>query len=110
MGTPLISIASFTKLVKEQLSEAIGLPRLGTPALQTLSAETVIFAGATKLGLVLSTTVTVCVAVAVFPAPSVAVHVTVLTPNGNDAGASFVTEATLQLSAVVGVPKLTPVA
>ena len=44
------------------------------------------------------------------PLPSVTVHVTVVTPNGYDAGALFVTLATEQLSAVVGVPKATPVA
>jgi hypothetical protein len=34
----------------------------------------------------------------------------VVLPNGNAAGALLVTEATEQLSAVVGVPKETPVA
>jgi hypothetical protein len=54
---------------------------------------------------VLSITLTVCVAVAVLPAPSVTVHVTVVVPNGKIAGASLVTDATVQLSAVAGVPK-----
>jgi hypothetical protein len=54
----------------------------------------------------LSTTVTTCVAVAVFPEPSVAVHVTVVLPSGKLAGALF-DAVTLQLSAIVGVPKVT---
>ena len=47
---------------------------------------------------------------AVLPLPSVTVHVTVVVPNGNAPGALFVTLATLQLSAVTGVPRNTPVA
>ena len=46
-------------------------------------------------------------AVAVFPEPSVTVQVTVVTSNGKAAGALLVTEATEQLSVVVGVPKTT---
>jgi len=45
--------------------------------------------------------------VAVLPDPSVTVQVTVVLPNGKAAGALLVTEATEQLSAVVGVPKTT---
>ena len=45
-----------------------------------------------------------------FPEPSVTVHVTVVIPIGKAKGALFVTEATLQLSVVTGVPKDTPVA
>ena len=48
--------------------------------------------------------------VAVSPFTSVTVHVTVVVPTGNEAGALFVTVATPQLSLVVGVPRLTPVA
>jgi hypothetical protein len=59
------------------------------------------------VGSMLSTTVTTCVAVAVLPDPSVTVQVTVVAPNGKLAGASFVVEATLQLSPVVGVPRVT---
>ena len=62
------------------------------------------------VGSMLSTTVTVCVAVAVLPEASVTVHVTTVSPNEKLAGASLVVLATLQLSAVVGVPKSTPVA
>src|SRR5438552_70850 len=54
-----------------------------------------------------STTVTVCVAMLVLPWTSVTIHVTVVTPFGNEAGASFVTLATPQLSPVVGVPSAT---
>lgn len=42
------------------------------------------------------------------PLPSVTVQVTVVVPNGNAAGALLVTEATEQLSLVVGVPSETP--
>ena len=63
--------------------------------------------GATIVGLVLSTTVTTCVAVAVLPASSVTVQVTVVLPIGKVPGALLVTEATPQLSAVVGAPSVT---
>ena len=42
-----------------------------------------------------------------FPLPSVTVQVTVVLPSGKLEGASFVTLATVQLSAVVGVPRVT---
>ena len=45
-----------------------------------------------------------------FPEPSVTVQITVVVPKANAAGALFVTVATEQLSAVVGVPRETPVA
>ena len=45
-------------------------------------------------------------AVAVLPLASLAVQVTVVVPVGKVAGALFVTVASAQLSAVVGVPKL----
>ena len=41
---------------------------------------------------------------------SVTVQVTVVVPSGKAAGALLLTDATPQLSAVVGVPKVTPVA
>ena len=62
------------------------------------------------VGLTLSVTVTVWFAVAVLPEPSVTVQITVVTPKGKARGALFVTEATEQLSPVVGVPRATPVA
>ena len=54
-------------------------------------------------------TITFCVAVAVLPFESVTVHVTVVVPIGNVVGASLVTVATEQLSAVAGIPKSIPV-
>ena len=54
-----------------------------------------------------STTVTVCVAVAILPEESSTVQVTVVTPIWKVSGASFVTEATLQSSFVISVPKST---
>ena len=61
------------------------------------------------VGKVASLTVTNCVAVAVFPEPSTTVHVTVVTPNGKAAGASFVTLTTEQLSVVTAFPNTKPV-
>ena len=52
-----------------------------------------------------SITVTVCVAVAILPEESSTVQVTVVTPIWKVSGASFVTEATLQSSFVISVPK-----
>ena len=69
----------------------------------------IVFGAVTK-GFMLSVTVTVWVAVALFPEPSVTVQVTVVLPKGKEVGALLVTEATEQLSAVVGVPRTTPVA
>ncbi|SVA85972.1 uncharacterized protein METZ01_LOCUS138826 [marine metagenome] len=45
------------------------------------------------LGAVVSTTETVCVDVAKLPDESVAVHVTIVSPSGNESGASLVTDA-----------------
>jgi hypothetical protein len=50
------------------------------------------------------------VSVAWFPLRSVTVQVTVVAPTGKAAGASFVTDATPQLSAEVAVPSATPLA
>ena len=44
------------------------------------------------------------------PLLSVTVQVTVVVPSGKAAGALLLTDATPQLSAVVGVPRTTPVA
>jgi phenylpyruvate tautomerase PptA (4-oxalocrotonate tautomerase family) len=54
--------------------------------------------------------VTTCVADAVFPLASLAVHVTRVVPIGKLAGALLVTVTAEQLSVVVGVPRVTPVA
>ena len=93
-----------------QLSPVVGIPNVTPVAVQAVLVVAVTLAGAVMVGKTLSTTVTVCVAVLMFPAPSVTVHVTVFAPKLKTVGALFVTEATEQLSAVVGVPKTTPVA
>jgi hypothetical protein len=79
-------------------------PQIPAPTL------TAMLAGQEIAGFSLSVTVTVWSQLAVFPALSVTAQVTVVVPAGNAAGALFVTEATPQLSAVTGVPRLTPVA
>jgi uncharacterized membrane protein len=99
--------ALFVTLATEQLSDVTGLPNVANVAEQELFAFTVMLAGTTIVGAVLSFTVTVCVAVAVLPDPSVTVHVTVVVPNGNGDGALFVTLATEQLSDVTGEPIFT---
>jgi hypothetical protein len=95
----------FVTLATVQLSAVVGVPKLIAAPLHTVTS-----AGAVIVGSTLSVTVTTCVAVAVLPLPSVTVQVTVVFPNENAAGASLVVLATEQLSAVVGVPKTTPVA
>jgi hypothetical protein len=90
-----------------QLSAVNAFPMLLAVTEHVAPAGMVMFAGATSEGAPWSTTITVCVAVAVFPLLSVTVQVTVVAPKGNTAGALLVTEATPQLSAVNGVPRLT---
>jgi hypothetical protein len=102
--------ALFVTLATEQLSVVVGVPIFTLNATHDAFALTVTFNGAVIVGFVLSFTVTVCVAVAVLPEPSVTVHVTVVTPNGNVAGALFVTLATEQLSDVIAEPNDTLVA
>lgn len=94
----------------EQLSLVVGVPNETPVAVQPEFVVTFLAAGAVMLGFTLSVTVTICVAVVVLPLPSVTVHVTVVVPNGNAAGALLVTDATEQLSLVIGVPNETPVA
>ena len=103
--------ALFVTEATVQLSAVIGEPRT-TPVAEQVPdpAATVTSAGQVIVGSSISVTVTVCVHVAVFPEPSVTVHTTVVVPIANATGALFVTEATEQLSAVVGVPSATPVA
>ena len=55
-------------------------------------------------GLVVSTTVTFCVAEPTLPDKSTAVQVTVVSPNGNVCGASFVMDEISELSVTVGSP------
>ena len=67
----------------------VGVPM--STAVRSPVASTVREDGAEiRRGGVVSRTVTLCVAVAAFPPVSVAVQVTVVTPSGNDPGASFV--------------------
>jgi hypothetical protein len=93
-----------------QLSAVTGFPRLTPVAVQPLFVVVLTATGQIIVGRILSVTVTVWSQVAVFPELSVTVQVTVVVPVGNAAGALFITEATPQLSAVTGVPRLTPVA
>jgi len=94
----------------EQLSLVVGVPNKTPVAVQPVLVLAETADGAEMVGFTLSVMVTTCVAVAVRPLPSVTVQVTVVLPNGNADGALLVTEATEQLSAVVGVPNETPVA
>ena len=94
----------------EQLSAVVGVPRATPVASQVAFAKAFTGAAQEIVGFWLSDTVTVCVHVAVLADPSVTVQVTVVTPSGKVAGASFVTEATEQLSAVIGFPSATEVA
>ena len=56
------------------------------------------------LGADVSTTETVCVAIAKLPDESVAVHVMVVSPSGNESGASLVTDAIPTRSSYTGLP------
>ena len=102
-----------TTVAIEQLSATVGKPRETPVALHPLLLLTILFAGQVIVGNTLSCTVTICVHVAVLFAASFTVQVTVVLPNGNAAGALFVTTNAApleQLSATVGVPNTTPVA
>ena len=57
------------------------------------------------LGAVVSTTVTNCVSETEFPEVSVAVQVTIVSPNGNDSGASLVIDDIPILSSAVEFSK-----
>ena len=102
--------ASLVTEATEQLSEVVGVPNETPVAVQPELVLADTAAGAMMLGFTLSITVTTCVAVAVLPDPSVTVQVTVVLPSGNAEGALLDTEATEQLSEVVGVPNDTAVA
>jgi hypothetical protein len=102
--------ALFVTEATPQLSAVTGVPRLTPVAVQPLFVVVLTATGQVIVGRILSVTVTVWLQVAVLPALSVTVQVTVVVPVGNAAGALFVTEATPQLSAVTGIPRLTPVA
>ena len=85
-----------------QLSFVVGLVNETVATQELASVPTETSAEHEIVGSSLSATVTSCVQVAVFPALSVTVQVTVVVPMGKVAGALLVTDATVQLSAVVG--------
>ncbi len=91
-----------------QLSFVVGIPRLTPVAVHPVLVVVTTSAGQVMVGTILSMTVTCWVHVAVLAEPSVTVHVTVVAPSGNTAGASLVTDETLQLSRVTGVVSTTP--
>jgi hypothetical protein len=97
---------SLVTLATEQLSAVVGVPIEAKVALQDAgSALTFTAVGQVIVGYWVSVTVTICVQVAVRPLPSVTVHVTVVEPIGYVVLVwSLETLATVQLSAVVGVP------
>src|SRR5207249_8228855 len=71
---------------------------------------TVTRAGQEIVGGCVSLTITVCGQIALLPWLSVTVQITVLVPTGKSDGALLVTVTGPQLSATVGVPKVTLVA
>src|SRR6056297_3879189 len=93
------------------LSSVVGVPKV-TPVASQLpaSAVNVTSAAVVSAGFSVSVTVTVWVAVALLPEPSVTVQVTVVDPRAKGSVALLVTLATVQLSSVVWVDKMTPVA
>jgi hypothetical protein len=104
-------IWSFTTLATEQLSTVVGVPNETPVAVQAVFVVTFTGAGQVIVGRTLSVTVTTWVQVAELLLPSVTVQVTVVAPNVYVADIwSFTTLATEQLSPVVGVPNMTPVA
>jgi hypothetical protein len=96
----------FVTEATEQLSAVVGVPKEATVAShEAASAFTLMAAGQVMVGFCVSVTVTTCEQVAVKPLASMTVQVTVVEPVGYAVdGWLFVTEATEQLSAVVGVP------
>ncbi len=107
--TPIgkVAGASLDTDATAQLSAVTGDPRATVAKQSSASVVAVMFDGQTMLGASLSDTVTVWVHVLLFPAASTTVQVTVVTPIGKVAGASLVTDATAQLSAVTGDPRAT---
>ena len=102
--------ALFVTETTAQLSDVIGVPN-SNPVIVQPEVDTVeILLGATIVGTNESITVTVCVPVVVLPLVSMTVHVTIVVPIPKTVGALFVTDATAQLSEVIGLPNATPVA
>ena len=95
--------ASLVTEATPQLSPVVGFERTTVAKQEPGSASTATSAAQAIVGFSVSLTVTSCSQVAVLPALSVTVQVTVVEPTGKVAGASFDTEATPQLSPVVGL-------
>src|SRR5438552_1209040 len=94
-----------------QLSATIGVPRVTLVAPhRPAEALTVTRAGQEMVGGCVSLTITVCGQVTLLPWLSVTVQITVLVPTGKSDGALLVTVTGPQLSATVGVPRVTLVA
>src|SRR5438093_3118903 len=93
-----------------QLSAAVAVPSsLSVTSVVMPVAARITFAGAVRVGRVLSTTVTSCVPVAWFPAPSVALKVSVVVPTGKMPGGAPPTRVTLtipELSTAVASPSV----
>ena len=70
-------------------------------------ASTIIDSGAVMLGAIVSTIVTNCVLDMEFPEVSVAVHVTMVSPNGKNSGASFSIAKTPTISELCASPRIT---
>ena len=109
--TGKVAGALFVTDATPQLSAVTGVPKV-TPVAEHKPGAALTFTveGHVMVGSWLSATVTSWLQVAVFPFTSVTVHFTTVFPSGKEAGALFVTDAMPQLSAVTGVPKLTPAA
>ena len=105
------SVPSLPELTPGQLSLIVAEPKL-TPVAEQVpaSVDTLTADGHVITGASLSVTVTVCVHVAVLPDASVAVHVTVVDPSAYGSVPSLLELTPGQLSLIVAVPKLTPVA
>jgi hypothetical protein len=101
--------ALFVTEATPQLSEVAGAESTTVAKQDPVSALTFTAAAHMMVGFSLSVTVTLWVHVFVLPALSVTVQVTVVVPIGKVAGALFVTEATPQLSPVVGTERTTAV-
>src|SRR5439155_911876 len=94
-----------------QLSPTVGVPRVTLVAPhRPAEAFTVTRAGQEMVGSCVSLTMTVCGQVALLPWLSVTVQITVFVPTGKSEGALLVTVTGPQLSATVGVPRVTLVA
>src|SRR5260370_1610237 len=94
-----------------QLSATVGVPRVTLVAPHMPGeAKTVTNVGQEIVGGWLSVTITSCEHTAEFPSALLTVHLPLLVPTGKIAGALLVTVTTPQLSATVGVPRVTLVA